>query len=157
SPVGKGLSSQDIHGLVVLRAGGKRCMVATTNNDLNLSDDGGDTWTPQRIERQLPWNYCRGLVHLTDSPTNLLLGNRDAPPVCIARSGLSLDCGDPWRYVLPNDANSTFWNFAVPPADPRLVFASSVSGQLYRSTDRGATWERLSREFGEIRALAWTP
>jgi photosystem II stability/assembly factor-like uncharacterized protein len=49
------------------------------------------------------------------------------------------------------------WNFAVHAADPQLIYASSVSGQLYRSTDGGTSWRRLPREFGEIRALAWTP
>jgi hypothetical protein len=28
---------------------------------------------------------------------------------------------------------------------------------VYRSTDAGESWEKLAREFGEIRALAWTP
>jgi hypothetical protein len=40
---------------------------------------------------------------------------------------------------------------------PRLIYASSVSGELYRSQDGGNRWEKLAREFGEIRALAWTP
>jgi hypothetical protein len=39
--------------------------------------------------------------------------------------------------------------------DAALVYAASVSGLVYRSTDGGAGWEKLSREFGEIRALAW--
>jgi hypothetical protein len=58
---------------------------------------------------------------------------------------------------MPGPANSTIWNFTVHPADPRLVYACSVSGQVYRSTDAGESWTKLSREFGEIRALAWTP
>jgi photosystem II stability/assembly factor-like uncharacterized protein len=58
---------------------------------------------------------------------------------------------------MPGRANSTMWNFAVHPADPNLVYANSVSGQVYRSTDAGATWHKLPREFGEIRAIAWTP
>jgi hypothetical protein len=41
--------------------------------------------------------------------------------------------------------------------DPDLVYASSVSGEVYRSTNAGANWEKLVKEFGEIRALAWTP
>jgi hypothetical protein len=49
------------------------------------------------------------------------------------------------------------WNFAVHAADPNLVYANSVSGQVYRSVDGGASWLKLPREFGEIRALAWTP
>jgi hypothetical protein len=38
-----------------------------------------------------------------------------------------------------------------------MIYASSVSGQVYRSLDGGASWQRLPREFGEIRALAWAP
>jgi photosystem II stability/assembly factor-like uncharacterized protein len=70
----------------------------------------------------------------------------------------SLDGGQSWTPVeMPGRANSTIWNFAVHPADAKLVYANSVSGQVYRSIDGGATWEKLAREFGEIRALAWTP
>ena len=42
-------------------------------------------------------------------------------------------------------------------ADPELMYASSVSGEIYRSTNGGVAWDKLPREFGEIRALAWTP
>ena len=57
---------------------------------------------------------------------------------------------------MPGRANGTVWTFAVHPADPSLVYAAGVNGQVYRSTDGGASWEKLQREFGEIRALAWT-
>src|SRR5262249_27529663 len=43
--VGTGLSSQDIHGIVIVpRDGRPHRLLASTNNDLNLSDDGGETW-----------------------------------------------------------------------------------------------------------------
>jgi hypothetical protein len=58
---------------------------------------------------------------------------------------------------MPGSANSTIWNFSTHPADPSLIYASSVSGYLYRSTDTGSSWTKLPREFGEIRALAWLP
>jgi hypothetical protein len=58
---------------------------------------------------------------------------------------------------MPGRANSTVWNFAVHAADPVLIYAASVSGEVYRSTDAGASWEKLAREFGEVRALAWAP
>jgi hypothetical protein len=32
-----------------------------------------------------------------------------------------------------------------------------VSGEIYISRDAGQRWEKLAREFGEIRALAWVP
>jgi hypothetical protein len=49
------------------------------------------------------------------------------------------------------------WNIAVHPADPALIYASTISGQVFRTFDGGDRWEKLRREFGEIRALAWTP
>ncbi len=72
--------------------------------------------------------------------------------------GRSTDGGTTWQAArMPGRANTTIWNFAVHAADPELVYASSVSGEVYRSTDGGAGWEKLGREFGEIRARAWTP
>ena len=43
------------------------------------------------------------------------------------------------------------------PPTPELVYAHSVSGQVFRSTDGGDGWEKLEHEFGEIRALLWAP
>jgi photosystem II stability/assembly factor-like uncharacterized protein len=158
-PIGKGLSSQDIHGLVLMPSNGRpTSLLASTNNDLNLSEDGGMTWQPLRVGEVLPWSYCRGLAQLTNQPQVIFLGNGDAPPGSSGTVARSTDGGVTWKEArLPTRANSTIWNFAVHAANPDLVYASSVSGEIYRSTDRGLTWEKLAREFGEIRALAWTP
>jgi photosystem II stability/assembly factor-like uncharacterized protein len=156
--VGSGLSSQDIHGIVVIPpAGGRpRRLLATTNNDLNLSDEG-DSWRPLKVGGILPHSYCRGLAQLAGRPHEILLGLGDGPPGTTGVIGRSSDAGDSWEVArLPGPANSTIWNFATHAADPQLVYASSVSGQVFRSTDAGHTWTRLAREFGEIRALAWT-
>ena len=82
----------------------------------------------------------------------------DAPPGSAGVVARSIDGGQTWQPArMPGRANSTIWNFALHSADPHLLYASSVSGEVYRSTDAGACWEKLAREFGEIRALAWTP
>lgn len=152
--VGTGLSSRDIHALLV--AG--RHFLAATNNDLNISDDDGVTWRPLKIGQSMPWPYCRTLVQPIGAPDVVLLGNGDAPPGTAGVIGRSTDAGRTWTPAqMPHRANSTIWNFAVHPADPNLVYASSVSGEVYRSRDQGQTWSKLPREFGEIRALAWTP
>jgi photosystem II stability/assembly factor-like uncharacterized protein len=163
--VGRGLSSQDIHGLAIVHGTPKR-LLASTNNDLNLSTDNGETWQPLEVRRFLPWAYCRGLGQLCGRPEIILMGNGDGPPGTIGLVARSCDGGQTWHewQLTPSGtervlgrANSTLWNFAVHPADPDLVYASSVSGGVYRSIDGGARWEKLVREFGEIRALAWTP
>lgn len=159
-PIGSGLSSRDIHALVVMPAPGGKShrLVAATNNDLNISDDNGVTWRPLQIGKAMPWSYCRTLIQPCGRPEEILLGNGDAPPGTAGVIGRSLDGGNSWQQaVMPSRANSTMWSFAVHPAEPRMIYASSVSGQVYRSLDGGASWQRLPIEFGEIRALAWAP
>jgi hypothetical protein len=156
---GVGLSSQDIHALAIPPLShGKRRLLAATNNDLNASDDDGLTWTPLGIGDSMPHSYCRTLASLLNRPDTVLLGNGDAPPGSTGVVGVSTDAGRSWKpAVMPGPANSTIWNFALHRSEPSLVYASSVSGLLFRSEDAGQTWSRLPREFGEIRALAWTP
>jgi photosystem II stability/assembly factor-like uncharacterized protein len=165
--VGRGLSSQDIHGLVIVPGDGKgKRLLASTNNDMNLSIDNGETWQPLDIGRSLPWSYCRGLAQPYGRPETILLGNGDGPPGSIGIVALSHDGGQTWHpwQLTPSGtervagrANSTLWNFAVHASDPALIYASSVSGEVYRSFDGGKVWEKIAREFGEVRALAWTP
>jgi photosystem II stability/assembly factor-like uncharacterized protein len=158
--IGSGLNSRDIHSLVVLPApaGRPHRLIAATNKGLNLSNDDGMTWQSSPIDQVMPWSYCRALIQPCGRSEEILLGNGDAPPGSAGAIGRSLDGGVSWRPAdMPSRANSTIWNFAVHPADPRMIYASSVSGQLYRSLDGGASWQRLHREFGEIRALAWAP
>jgi photosystem II stability/assembly factor-like uncharacterized protein len=153
-PQGTGLSSRDIHALAVVSS---RRLVATTNNDLNTSDDGGWTWQAAGIDRVLPWKYTRALAQLAGQPQVLLLGGGDRPPGWAGAMARSQDGGRTWKSVRMPRANSTMWNFAVHAADGKLVYASSVSGQLFRSTDGGMEWDKLDVEFGEVRALAWSP
>jgi photosystem II stability/assembly factor-like uncharacterized protein len=158
--VGQGLSSQDIHGLAVVPGDGHpKRLLASTNNDLNYSENNGETWKPKQIGQTLPWSYCRGMVQACGRPEVVLLGSGDGPPGTVGTIARSEDGGQTWQAArLPGRANSTIWNFAVHPADPQMIYASSVSGEIYRSTDTGESWEKpLSREFGEIRALAWAP
>jgi photosystem II stability/assembly factor-like uncharacterized protein len=157
---GAGLSSRDLHALAVVPGGAGRPtrLLATTNNDLNVSEDGGQTWRPLAVGRTLPWSYCRALAQKCGAPEVLFLGIGDGPPGSVGGVARSTDGGASWRAAdLPGPANSTVWNFAAHPADPELVYASSVSGQVYRSGDGGASWRKLAREFGEVRALAWAP
>jgi photosystem II stability/assembly factor-like uncharacterized protein len=158
--VGTGLSSRDIHALAVVPGAHDRParLVATTNNDVNVSLDEGDTWQPLHLPKVLPLAYFRGLAQHAGQPDVLLLGNGDGPPGTTGLVARSSDGGATWQPApMPGRANSTLWNFAVNPADPVLIYASSVSGEVYRSGDGGASWQKLTREFGEIRALAWTP
>jgi photosystem II stability/assembly factor-like uncharacterized protein len=158
--VGRGLSSQDIHALAIVPGsnGKSKRILAATNNDLNISNDEGETWEPLKIGTVMPWSYCRALAQPSGQPQVVLLGNGDGPPGTAGIVGRSIDGGETWNQsFMPGRGNSTLWNFAVHPSNADLIYAASVSGQVYRSFDAGLTWGKLTHEFGEIRALAWAP
>src|SRR5439155_11978571 len=142
----------DIHALAIVAGNGQeKRLLASTNNDVNLSTDDGETWQPLRLGGALPWSYFRGLAQLPNRPEVVLLGNGQGPPGDAGTVARSSDGGATWQVAtMPGLANSTIWNFAVHAADAALAYASSVSGEVYRSTDGGASWIKLKREFGEI-------
>jgi photosystem II stability/assembly factor-like uncharacterized protein len=159
SPIGSGLSSQDVHDLIIVpRPGGRRRMLLSTNNDVNLSDDDGQTWQPQQLGDRLTHKYFRGMAQRADEPGTILLGAGTGPPGDAGSGWRATDAGQSWQpLVLPGVLNSTVWGFAVHPADPRRIYAYTCSGQVFVSRDGGDDWQKLPREFGEIRSLAWTP
>lgn len=154
--LGEGLSSADIHDLAIL-PGDRRAILATTNNDLNISADNGETWQRQNVGDRFPFSYCRGLTVKPGDPSVLLLGNGNGPPGTQGAVQVSRDGGRTWEQAaLPIAPNSTIWTFATHPSDSGLVYCASVSGQIYRSADGAQTWSKCAHEFGEVRCLAVT-
>ncbi len=149
-----GLSSLDIHGLLVL-PGSPRSILATTNNDLNISRDEGETWEPQQVKKSFPHTYCRGITAKADDPTLVLIGNGNGPPGTTGSLQISRDSGMTWQQAsLPHEPNSTIWTFTTHPGNPDLIFCASINGGLYRSRDGAVSWQKCHHEFGEVRSLA---
>lgn len=149
----EGLSSLDIHGLAVV-PGSPKTLVASTNNDVCVSTDMRN-WTPLDVGSHYPWPYCRGIAHLENGDSRIWVGAGNGPPGDQGGLFHSGDLGKTWeRADLGGVANSTIWAVAHNPALPDWIVAYSVAGQLYRSADRGQTWTKLAREFGEVRAVA---
>jgi hypothetical protein len=152
---GLGLTTEDVHGLAITLTGGRR-LWATLNKGLHVSVDDGETF--EHLELATPAQYTRSLVTAADGEDLLLLTNGNGPPGDSGRLLASEDLGETWRELdLPAELRSTVWCVATHPADPRLVFATTNLGQVFRSTDRGATWSPVSRDFGEVRSLLWAP
>lgn len=152
-----GLSSEDIHGIAPVWRG-RRILLATTNNDVNRSEDDGDTWTPLQVGRNFPWSYTRACAVAPGDPHCVWVGAGNGPPGSQGGLYRTRDAGDSWEKLpLPQVTNSTVWSFAFHPADPNRACVASVSGQLFRTLDGGESWTKLPREFGEVRAVAWSP
>jgi photosystem II stability/assembly factor-like uncharacterized protein len=154
--LGEGLSSQDVHGLAAVW-NGKRTLLATTNNDVNRSDDDGETWTPLHVGETFPWPYTRACAMPPNDPHSVWVGAGNGPPGSQGGLYRTSDLGATWeRLGLPQVTNSTVWSIAFNAADPARIYAASISGQLYRTLDHGDSWSKLPMEFGEIRAVAWS-
>jgi len=152
----EGLSSLDIHGLCVI-PGSPKTIVAATNNDVCVTTDMGQQWTPLNVKAHYPWPYCRAAFFLNGDAGRVFIGAGNGPPGDQGGIFSTRDAGKSWsRAHIGRTANSTIWCFAHNPNANDLLIACSVSGQLYRSTDAGDSWTKLSHEFGEVRALAIT-
>lgn len=151
--VGQGINSEDIHGVAVVKNGGK-LVYATTNRGLNVSRDNGETFSFQELDS--PWQYTRTIVPRADGDRTVFLTNGNGPPGSTGRLLRSRDYGATFEDAkLPGTLNSTPWTVATHSSDPKLIFVCSNLGQSFRSTDGGESWTKLAREFGEVRSSIW--
>ena len=151
-----GFKFPDIHDMVVVVEEGKRKLLAATAVGLYSSSNDGQSWEWNKLDS--PWQYTRGMELVADGNGTVFLGNGDGPPGSTGRLLRSDDWGSSWDVAdLACPTNSTVWNIASDKSDPELLFASTILGQVFRSTDGGIHWTKLPREFNEIRSLTWHP
>ncbi len=155
--VDAGITNPDIHGMAI-SLGQQKTVLVSTPREIFASQDDGETFHSLAVTTSFPMPYCRWIAVKPDNPDVLFAANGDA---AIGNTGTiqrSTDGGSSWETrPLPVEPNSPLWNFATHPADPNLILANSVYGELYRSPDGGDSWEKLKKEFTEVRALAWVP
>ena len=143
--------NDDIHCVNLSANRADRIYVATAVAPYR-SDDGGETW--EMINGGLDRRYT---LHISAAPD-------DADVVLVtvsenARRGnpqfyRSTDAGRTWELVQgvgegenPSDMMVAFeWD----PQDPNTVYAGTDGGKLYRSGDRGVTWEALPVAVGTV-------
>ena len=155
--VDSGITNPDIHGMAFSR-GEQETVLVSTPGEIFASQDQGETFQSLAVTSSFAMPYCRWVAVKLDDPQVLFAANGDA---AIGNTGTiqrSTDGGRSWETrPLPVEPNSPLWNFATHAADPNLILANSIYGELYRSNDAGDSWEKLKKEFTEVRALAWVP
>ncbi len=151
-----GFEFPDIHDLVVFEQDSNRRLLAATALGLYSSEDEGESWHWHELDS--PWQYTRGIELKSSLDGTVFLGNGNGPPGSKGRLLKSDDWGETWEGAkLPATTNSTVWSIATNSADPDLVYACTNLGQMFRSSDGGSSWNKLPREFGEIRCMLWHP
>jgi photosystem II stability/assembly factor-like uncharacterized protein len=108
--------------------------------------------------KQFPYAYSRAIAVKADNPDVIFVGHGNTASPTIGSVQRSTDGGKTWETLpLPAEPNSYIICLATHPADPNLVLASSLYGQLFCSHDGGDSWQKIRQEFSEVRALAWMP
>src|SRR5262249_40259928 len=122
------------------------------------SDNLGDTWQPLGIREKWPLPYARGMAVKADNPGVLFAGCGETTTGETGHVLRTTNFGETVESLpLPTPPNATVSGLAPPPADANRIAAFSLFGEVYVTEDAGASWRKIAREFGEIRAAAWAP
>ncbi len=152
-----GVSDPDIHGIAV-SPGNPRNVLVSTPHEVFASSDVGESWRSMVKTEDFPLAYCRWVAVKPDEPQVVFAANGSGAYGSTGGIQRSSDGGESWQSMpLPVEPNSSIWDFAFHPADPNTIVANTLYGEVYTSNDGGATWDKLKREFGEVRAVAWMP
>ena len=154
------MSSSDIHAIAILPATETqpRTIFVLTVNSVFTSTDDGNTWSGVLSKSRFDGMYYTRTIQTVSCSDALVLAIGDGTPGTRSKLYRSVDRGATWMpSILHTLPNSTFWAFGVHVADPKLLFAGTKYGNLFRSIDSGASWFKEWRDFSEITAIAWTP
>lgn len=102
--------------------------LVATNGGIYRSDDAGKTW-----KEKSPGNYMKSFI------TNF---DRYVAPKCKGRKNCKGTSYDVQKVM--EAAGVSFHNVSIDSADPKIIYLATSKG-VYRSRDRGDTWELLNK------------
>jgi photosystem II stability/assembly factor-like uncharacterized protein len=109
---------------------------------LYRSSDGAAHWSPVKLPPEV--NGPHGLAVDPRDGRRLYLAAWGRRPQDATIGGgiyLSADGGATWRHVLDKDQH--IGDITIDPRNPRIVYATGFEGNVWRSADRGASWQRI--------------
>lgn len=118
--------------------------VASTNNAILKTVDGGTTWVfPAGVTSTLSWSQKQAATGNIGNPFCLHPQNKNGVFI-LAGSALyrSLDKGNTWTLLNASVPGSSAHSFFVNPLDTNIMIASkgSSNGRVIKSTNYGTTW-----------------
>jgi photosystem II stability/assembly factor-like uncharacterized protein len=121
-------------------------LVATAGQGVLRTCDDGATWSRIPLGQAVEF----------DAVVRCLAVHPDQPEVVFAGADIGLarsdDAGVTWSQVSSPFDGMQVWSVAIDPADPDRMLAGTGApsrAALFRTTDAGATWERLPPELPE--------
>ena len=130
-----------------------RLLAGTASGGLWISPDGGSTWSPNNDF--LPNLSISAIVFDPSNAAIVYAGTGEASAGLVGVGVFkSTDGGNTWRYLAATNPDANLdWRFvnrlAIDPSSPQVLLAgvtndNLTSGAIYRSTDGGASWTRVS-------------
>ncbi len=157
---------------IELKPGEGRVLLIATNEGVFRSEDAGQTWRPS--SEGLPHRYVEELAFAPSSPNVVYASVRTTARDDQQWNGgvyRSDDAGRTWhaangtgmpkavgRSDQPAPMTSGIREIAVDPRDADVVYAGStawVSDGVYKTTDAGATWQRVCTRALETVDYGW--
>jgi photosystem II stability/assembly factor-like uncharacterized protein len=116
-------------------AGNYTICAGTVGSGLWLSSDGGESW--RRVMKGL-WSESRVYALTVDPhrPHTVFAGADDG----VYKSS---DGGQSFERLESPMNRLDVWKIAIDPADPDTIFAGTRPAALFRSKDRGRSWQKL--------------
>ena len=155
--LGADLPDEDLHNIEFATFPDERWLLVATEVGLFRSRDEGESFHKIEIS-DLPYHYFRCLTKRADNSGVMFLSIGDRPSGDNSMMLRTRDHGETWESIdLPGSQNTTIWHIFSNPSDPMLVFAISIFGEVYRSTDGGEIWDKPAKFLGETREIVWAP
>jgi photosystem II stability/assembly factor-like uncharacterized protein len=157
SRINGGLTDPDIHGIAV-STGSPKTVLTSTPGEIFSSTDAGESWQGLGVRKHFEFPYCREITVKKNDPNVLFVAAGEGPFGSTGNIQRSKDRGQTWEAVpLPVEPNTPIWAFSGHAADPDFMMACSHYGELYTTSNGGDSWDKLRKEFTEVRSIAWTP
>ncbi len=117
--------------------------------DIKAADGVAYAGTTAGIYRSTPSGQGWELVGLRDEPVRAIAARSGSPVYAIVGDGglvVSRDRGDSWVRLAASNAGLSV--AAVDPQEAGSAYLGSYSGVVWKTTDSGATWKRVSGDTG---------
>ena len=160
-----GLRDWHVTNVAVVDGQPNRVLAATRGDGVWLSEDSGKSWTKPCYGKPGPGKtHCLALD--PETPGRVYVGGEPIEMFVSDDLGRSWDrLGSvrelPWvaeiDYPVPT-VEPHVRDIAIAPHDPRTIYAALQVGHMIKSTDGGATWQRLDRNLdADVHTIALDP
>ena len=121
-----------------------------TSADLYVATVGMSTWTSDDLGQSLSRHWSNSGL-FSESRVWALSAHRDVPGEILGGTDSGLYAFDratsKWTHIPSPMDGFNIWSIAHSPNDPNVVLAGICPSAIFRSEDRGRTWQRAKGDF----------